>query len=152
MGLQPRTALRTLAVVVGLAALVILPTAVLLNLPRDDTPGTGRQPASPVAPPGRPEGEAQVPPLPADSDPYPECAACRTWLRENVGDPDSLEVLAWEERWVIPHQGIGSFPPGAVRVIARYRGKSQLGGKPVERRVFILAGSRVAETSTLSLR
>lgn len=83
----------------------------------------------------------------AGPDPYPECAAIRRWLRENTGEPGSLEILSWENRYVYGKDGPDNRAwPGAVVVRVKYRGVNQYGGKSVEATSFIMRDGKVLDT------
>jgi hypothetical protein len=89
--------------------------------------GQGGLQSSPAAPAAAPAKG------PSAKDPYPECAAVRKWLRENTGEPDKLEIIAWKGR----REATGKWPAGAVWVSVKYRGVNQYGGRSVEGRSFL---------------
>src|SRR5262245_38408416 len=66
--------------------------------------------------------------------PYPECAECVKWMKENAGEPDSLQIISWKKVTFRP--GEPGVTPGTVRIDVKYRGKNQFGGWSVEERYF----------------
>jgi hypothetical protein len=63
----------------------------------------------------------------AAKDPWPECAEARKWLLENTGEPDKLEVVAWQAR---------NLGPGAdqVTLIVKVREATRFGGREVRQK------------------
>jgi len=91
--------------------------------------------------------------------PYPECAACVRWLKENMGDPASLEIISWEERKQERHgkpvynehrvfQGYdkAGHQDDYILLMVKYRLRNVLGGTHVERRRFIFKNGRLNDS------
>jgi hypothetical protein len=71
-------------------------------------------------------------PTAQNHDPWPECAAVRDWFRENAADPDSIEIVKWEERFQNPWD-----KPPAWTIRVRYRGKNQFGALAISTHFFV---------------
>jgi hypothetical protein len=71
-----------------------------------------------------------------DSDPYPECGPVRRWLRENTGDPSSVEVVRWLSRTPTPAYG-------RANVSVKYRCRNAFGALQSRTRDFHVVGGRV---------
>lgn len=66
--------------------------------------------------------------------PYPECAACMDWLRQNAGEPRSLEIIQWDRLiFAKPQADVGG---ATVRITAKYRGRNDRGGYSVAEHAF----------------
>lgn len=111
------------------ALLAAVLAAVLVNRDRSRSDGLAR--------PARPK--EQLPQARREVYPYPECAACVQWLRDNAGEPDSLQFFAW--RRALPIDGEG------VVITVKYRTKTQFGGWAVEKRNFGVANGKVIFSS-----
>jgi hypothetical protein len=95
----------------------------------------------------QPRETSHVPPKgKAANDPWPECQLCRDWLRDNTGDPASVEIIDWQDRRVIPKSYPGT-PAGTVRVDVKYRAANGLGGKSVEVRHFFVLDGKIMSTT-----
>lgn len=61
--------------------------------------------------------------------PWAECAPIVEWLRKNLGDPTTLEIVEWESRTPQPEYQ-------RITVFVRYRTKNRNGALSVWRRSF----------------
>jgi hypothetical protein len=74
-----------------------------------------------------------VPPAPSAADPYPECAEIRHWLRDNTGEPDTVQIVAWTGRAEEPAR---TDYPAYVLVTVKYRARNRFGALQVFDRTF----------------
>lgn len=113
MSEKTKTGLLAAAIVTGL-----LGVAALLGLSL----------SAPRATPGRPAAAVA-------GDPWPECAAVRDWLDQNINDRAAgWEAVAWQERLVAPD---------GTNVRLKYRAKNSAGAWQVETRLLTVQGGKV---------
>jgi hypothetical protein len=74
----------------------------------------GCSPADPTT--SRPSAKAPA------GDPWPECALVRAWLKDNLPDPSSLEIVRWEGRDEAPRND-----PPLVGITVRFRARNAVG-------------------------
>jgi hypothetical protein len=110
--------------------------------------GAPQVPDLAAAPPPSPEDAPRAVPPPTAAtrqDPYPECAAIRTWLGKHAYDPAALEVVEWQSRQLIrPPSAVrnarGPAPapagPESVRIRALLRGRNRHGALVTSRADF----------------
>ncbi len=58
--------------------------------------------------------------------PYPECEAVVTWLRDNTGHPESVQIIEWGPREL-------ARLPGYANITVKYRAKNAYGAMAVSR-------------------
>lgn len=145
-------------IVVGMVALarrgpVAAPQA---QAQKADPKRAGNRPAAPVPTPASPATKG---------DPWPECGTIRKWLRDNSGEPGSLEIIEWQERKTDRHgppkydknrvfQGYDDSGEidDYVNIGVKYRLRNVLGGMNVERRHFIFKNGSFFNTFDMENR
>src|SRR5260370_42062665 len=79
--------------------------------------------------------------------PYPECESIVQWLKENTGDPASLEIIQWLARGEIDEMKSARDYPKAMRwrapnpnpyilVRVKYRAKNNVGAMAIYEQAF----------------
>ena len=96
-----------------------------------------KPPAEAVKP--TPESVKQQKPRPK-TYPYPECEVCMQWLRNNTGEPDSIQIIEWDRQ----PSDVDDF----VVIIAKFRGKNQVGGWSVDVRRWGIKGGKITWTQS----
>jgi hypothetical protein len=76
-------------------------------------------------------------------DPYPECAYVRKWFRDNLDDPDSVEVVAWGR--VLASEKDANAEPGDCTLVVNYRYTDKLGARGSATRGFRFREGRPLE-------
>jgi hypothetical protein len=119
MDQKTKTGLLAFAIVAGLACVVV---AVALTAALVTTTSPAPAPKAPVA-------------GPVAGDPWPECAAVREWLRTNLHDPASLEI--------VQRRGRDVEADGRVTVSLKYRATNDRGARQLQGRMFTVERGRV---------
>lgn len=126
----------------SIAALVVASLALVLSTAALMTAGAARREIRPTAPLPvppvvQPAPQAKVEPK-VEPDPWPECAACREWLRKFANDPKVAEVVSWDKRTPVKD--------GAT-IETRVRDRTRRGGVVVMIRYFAVQDGRVISSS-----
>lgn len=79
----------------------------------------------------------------SDGYPYPECAECVRHLKENSGDPESIQPISWE-RGVVK-EDVEFMRRGDLYIRVTYRTRTKFGGWDVEGKSYYFRdGRRIA--------
>lgn len=89
---------------------------------------------------------AEMPRGGSAAGPWPECEAIVRWFRENVGDPNALQIVKWLSRTVYDRQGT-MIPFGTVLVRVKIRGKNTHGALAVACREFRILDGKITYTT-----
>lgn len=80
-----------------------------------------------------------VPAAKEAADPYPECAAVRAHLNDNLASPDSLRIVRWGKRSLSESDGPLGWPKGTIVIPLKYRFTNEMGGPSISSQQFLIS-------------